>query len=223
MVFSIGDIVRVREGRNPPNSFEGTGTYQGQSQTEPYCVAIEVSSKSGMGGAQHQWWNFRKKDLDDLELVTESTIKERPMDFKDFQKKFPIGSKFIVPSANRTANANPCYGRDREFEVLDYPSESSIKMKRVEDGAIDTCSCPFYQDAKLTSKPKGFMKKLNTMMKKLLDPDTQTLVKSGYINGDLELTKEGEQALMTILFVANKAALVESAQAVLDEEKKENK
>lgn len=63
------------------------------------------------------------------------------------------------------------------------------------------------------------MSKLNNMMKQLLDSDTQTLVKAGYINGDLELTPEGQSALQTILFAANKAALVTAGQAKLDEEK----
>lgn len=69
-----------------------------------------------------------------------------------------------------------------------------------------------------TNKP--IMKTLTTMMQKLLDAPTQTLVKAGYINGDLELTNEGNDALMAILFVANKDALVADAQAKFDAEKK---
>lgn len=42
-------------------------------------------------------------------------------------------------------------------------------------------------------------------------------VKAGYINGDLNLTDEGQDALMAILFAANKADLVTSAQAVITE------
>ncbi len=229
MAFSIGDEVRVKSGREKtPNSFKGTGTYQGQSQNVPYCVAIEVSSKSGMGGAQHQWWNFRKEDLDSLELVTEtvSTIKEEPMDFKEFKKKFPVGSRFIVPREGRTAQT-PCFSQDVEQEVVSYSVDpdgtNRVHVKRTGDGYLNNCQCGFWADAKLTKKEKGFMKKLNTMMRKLLDVDTQTLVKAGYLNGDLELTEEGKEALFGILFVANKAELVASAQAVLDEEAKENK
>lgn len=71
-----------------------------------------------------------------------------------------------------------------------------------------------------TIKPKRtIMKTLNTMMKKLLDADTQTLVKAGYINGDLELTSEGRAALNTIVFQANKKELVAMAQEELDAEK----
>ena len=53
------------------------------------------------------------------------------------------------------------------------------------------------------------------MFKKLVDADTQALVKAGYINGDLELTDEGKNELMALVFDANKAALVVAAQAKL--------
>lgn len=66
------------------------------------------------------------------------------------------------------------------------------------------------------------MTKLNTMMKKLLDNDTQTLVKAGYINGDLEITSEGSEALRSIMFDKYKSELVALAQEALDEEKAAN-
>lgn len=64
------------------------------------------------------------------------------------------------------------------------------------------------------------MNKLNSMMKRLLDADTQTLVKAGFINGDLELTNDGRNALWAIIFEQNKPALVAEATAKLAEEKK---
>ncbi len=66
----------------------------------------------------------------------------------------------------------------------------------------------------------SMIKTLSNMMKKLLDSDTQTLVKADYINGDLELTSEGSNALLTVLFVANKAALLTMAQTAIDEAEK---
>ena len=68
------------------------------------------------------------------------------------------------------------------------------------------------------SQPNKTMNKLNPMMKRLLDKDTRTLYKAGYINRDLELTENGRNALDTILFTANKAELVKMAQEELDEE-----
>lgn len=66
---------------------------------------------------------------------------------------------------------------------------------------------------------KKNMKKISNMMKKLLDSDIQDLVKVGFINGDLEITVEGKQALFEILFDTNKPALVELAKAKIAEEK----
>lgn len=71
----------------------------------------------------------------------------------------------------------------------------------------------------IKSKRETNMKPLTNMMKKLLDADTQTLVKAGYVNGDLLLTNEGTLALESILFTQNKAELVKLAQEVIDEEK----
>lgn len=72
---------------------------------------------------------------------------------------------------------------------------------------------------KLDRKEKT-MSTIGSMMKRLLDKDTQILVKAGYINGDLELTDKGKSALWAILFSANKEALVAEAKEVLDAEKK---
>lgn len=60
---------------------------------------------------------------------------------------------------------------------------------------------------------------LNAMMKKLLDADTQTLIKAGYINGDLKLTDKGKEAMDTLNFLTNKVELVKLAQQELDENK----
>ena len=72
------------------------------------------------------------------------------------------------------------------------------------------------------SQPKKNMNKLNSMMKRLLDKPSQTLYKAGFINGDLELTEKGADALRVILFDANKVELVKQAEEELKEEK-ENK
>lgn len=72
----------------------------------------------------------------------------------------------------------------------------------------------------------SMLTKLNNMMKRLLDKDTQALVKAGYINGDLELTETGKVAIWGILFDTHKSLLVESANADIaeaEEELKKNK
>lgn len=66
---------------------------------------------------------------------------------------------------------------------------------------------------------KGTIMKITNLVKKLLDKDTQTLVKAGLINGDLQLTDEGTTELLSILFIEKKDELVKIAQEKLDEEK----
>jgi hypothetical protein len=78
------------------------------------------------------------------------------------------------------------------------------------------------QRLQLIKQLKSSMGKLNNMMKRLLDADTQTLVKAEYINGDLELTEKGRGALYSVLFADKKADLVALAQGELDEAKKSN-
>jgi len=75
----------------------------------------------------------------------------------------------------------------------------------------------------LNRKEVTIMNKLSIMMKKLLSSDIQTLVKAGYINGDLNLTTEGERALNAVLFEANKKALVELAEKELADAKEDTK
>jgi len=64
------------------------------------------------------------------------------------------------------------------------------------------------------------MNRLTPMQKRLLDADTQTLLKAGYLDSELDLTDAGQEVLDGIMFEANKAALVAAAQARLDEESK---
>lgn len=76
-------------------------------------------------------------------------------------------------------------------------------------------------DIKITPTPnKPIMKTVTTMMKKLLDADTQKLVKAGFVNGDLELTERGRAELTAILFTNYKKELVEVAKEVIKEEDK---
>lgn len=61
------------------------------------------------------------------------------------------------------------------------------------------------------------MSKVGNMMQRLLDADTQKMVKAGFINGDLELTDNGKKVLWAIIFSANKAEFVKEADAAIAE------
>lgn len=66
---------------------------------------------------------------------------------------------------------------------------------------------------------KTIMKSLTPMLKTMLDKKGRTLYKAGFLNGELELTEEGKNALNTIVFEANKDELVKLAEEKLSEEK----
>ena len=91
----------------------------------------------------------------------------------------------------------------------------TVKGNRFKELKESDCACP--EKWKLYKSKTTIMKKLNNMMKKLLDKDIQALVKTDFINGDLELTAKGKDALMTILFDTHRADLVKMAEEEIKE------
>lgn len=72
----------------------------------------------------------------------------------------------------------------------------------------------------IKNKKTSMIKKLSNFIKKMVDADTQALIEADYMFSDLGgLTNEGKEELMNILFIANKAALVEAAKAKIEEAK----
>lgn len=132
--------------------------------------------------------------------------------------------------------------RVRKFQSVDH-NDGSVLVSKVEwVGTVDMVAnyfepygmrigvqwdngehtSTYESNLELIKNKKTIMTKVSNMMKKLLDSDTQELVKAGYINGDLDMTEEGKNALIAELFVANKSALVDSAKAKNIEEDKNN-
>lgn len=68
-----------------------------------------------------------------------------------------------------------------------------------------------------TKKPMS----ISSMIKKLVDADTKTLMKAGFLDNELDLTEEGRAELDSIMFIANKAALVKAAAERIEEMKDE--
>ena len=66
---------------------------------------------------------------------------------------------------------------------------------------------------------KSRFMRITNLAKKLLDADTRTLIKTGYLNRDLEITEDGQDALLSILFTEKKAELVKMAQEEIEEHK----
>ena len=71
------------------------------------------------------------------------------------------------------------------------------------------------------NKQRTSKMRLNSMMKRLMDPDVKKLMKAGLINGDLLLTEEGKDELTAIMFDEKKAELVKIAEEKIAEDKSE--
>ncbi len=133
-------------------------------------------------------------------------------------KKF-VPNKFKVGDRIRNVSQKPPLiggNRGKLGKVVEVNGSDHYSIK-YDDGAQGAGEGIHYE--KLTKK--SLMQKVSTMMKRLLDADTQTLVKAGFINGDLDLTDEGKEALYAILFDANKTALVAAAKEALTESKED--
>lgn len=73
----------------------------------------------------------------------------------------------------------------------------------------------------VSSKSKQM--KLNSNQKKMLDADTQTLVKNEILNSELNLTSKGQSMLLSRYLNENKAEIAKEVAAQAAEEKAEAK
>ena len=71
----------------------------------------------------------------------------------------------------------------------------------------------------INPKKNKIMNKLNVIAQKILSKDTRSLIKANYLNNELELTEEGKNNLIAILFEKNKEALIKLAEEKIKEEK----
>lgn len=90
MAFYIGEKVRMKEyDARASNAFPGEAIFRGDSTCSHSrdCVALE--RMDGVhGGAQHEWWNFKKSDLTKLESCekTHWFLKSPPKAYEDMYK-----------------------------------------------------------------------------------------------------------------------------------------
>lgn len=94
----------------------------------------------------------------------------------------------------------------------------------VEPGKLYFLNDNFYAPIKsrregILSIPKKTMSTLAKIAKKLLDADTKVLVEAGYLDSELELTDEGEDQLLTMLFLTYKEELATEARKQLKDAK----
>jgi hypothetical protein len=69
------------------------------------------------------------------------------------------------------------------------------------------------------NKPKEKTMRISKLAKKLLDKDTRTLIKAGFLDSELDLTARGSEALHIALYPTVKEELVKMAEEQLEDEK----
>lgn len=136
--------------------------------------------------------------------------------------KFKEGDRIVNIGCNCHWNDNMYKPNSGKHGVVDRINSSSENGQtyhiKYDDGASGLGGkCCYELETKKTT-----MQKVSIMMKKLLNADIQTLVKAGYLNGDLDLTLKGQTALMVQLFESNRAELVKAAEEEIAEEEKKN-
>lgn len=95
------------------------------------------------------------------------------------------------------------------FTFLDYFRD---------EGILVTENTYYYKFADVKKLNDNMEKvKINPLVAANLDADTQALVEAGYLDARLMTTPKGLDALMAILYIANKAQLVTDAQTELAE------
>ena len=107
-------------------------------------------------------------------------------------------------------------------EVIDVPydlpisnrcTEATLSSKNLQN-AINYLT---NQDSNESLTKKHMLNKITSKLKRVLNKDLQAQYKVGYINGGLELTQDGKNALLSILAVEKEKELGEDARELVKE------
>ena len=107
-------------------------------------------------------------------------------------------------------------------EVIDVPydlpisnrcTEATLSSKNLQN-AINYLT---NQDSNKSLTKKHMLNKITSKLKRVLNKDLQAQYKVGYINGGLELTQDGKNALLSILAVEKEKELGEDARELVKE------
>lgn len=124
---------------------------------------------------------------------------------------------------------------NKSFYEKEYPNfdiEDAEEFLRTKEGACtittDNSTYPYpmfgswgtiYASSGENKHKKSKIMKLNNYMKKVLSKELRTLIQAGFVNGDLELTTEGKDAIWAELLDEKKTVMVKLAEEKLKEEK----
>lgn len=139
---------------------------------------------------------------------------------------FKIGDRVIrngVEGRSGMTNVSKKGWKGTITDLSNRGLDMKIKRWEVKWDAGETTEPYEDQIQLLTTSKKTIMKTIKNIAKKLLDADTKKLLQAELINGDLERTEEGTDALLDILFLEKKADMVAVADEIIAESEKRNK
>lgn len=245
--FKVGDRVKTI-GNRCSNANIPDGTIICRYSNKPVCWIVQDNTQTlthqteGIGISNYV-------DENDLELIQPTYTKIEPKvgqryrvlkTLINFQGKscdeIEVGSiKEVVYKSNKARYIGIDGGRCILSENFTTEYLELVEEEKLDNLCISTGNSKSLQhgdiiyktdDSFVKERPEEFKqpittKIMNRIKKALLSKDDKTLIEARYLDESLSLTYEGKEALQFIQFEANKKALVEMAQADLDEQKKD--
>lgn len=212
MKFRIGDKVRAKE-----RTIYGITTNGWEGEVvciyEEYgrLVDIEVKGKdTGTFPVESKYF-----DLISSKQSMEFKVGDKVICVKDYVDKVKVGLKGVI------VDMESSIGVEWEEDIGGHDCGGYCKSGY--GYFVNRDNIKLLTSSDETNKWRTIKMKLNSMMKRLLDADTKKLIEGGIIDGNLELTEEGELALQAILFSEKKEELVKVAEEKIAEEKKGGK
>lgn len=179
-------------------------------------VLLEPKKTKNMAGNYYSddTWNSYYSSFSNLAYGTNFCPRDKRLE------SYTVGMRIKNVGSYSTNKCDPNTNSGKTGIITDIGDEW-VNVK-YDDGAFGSSNEP-WKYYKIINK-KTLMNKVSNMMKKLLDADTQKHIKAGFINGDLDITQAGKDALIELYYSEKKAELTKVADEVIAEaEKQENK
>ncbi len=93
-------------------------------------------------------------------------------------------------------------------EILDFEEKEHLKLKFLNHSPLRS---------KFKQQKYTIFMQANHFIKRVLDKKYRTLIAAGYMNNDLTLTEDGQEALTALVFDSLKDALVKEAEEQIKE------
>lgn len=166
--------------------------------------------------------DFGKADLDPNRLTTEYLEPvEEDCDNCGGSKECQHASHFTDCNSSCDCDGTCTHCDEAQpFQFIQSKALEKYTQQWMKEAIEQTEYKPFFNimgNWDYSEEPTLITKTMNRIKKALLSKADKTLIEAGYLDSNLDLTSDGKNALQFIEFEANKKALVEMAQADIDE------